>query len=416
MHRFENGPVAVRGRLFWDHLRLWANIKQGLAAYAARYDAPLAGIGLDTWGVDYGLLDGNGMLMGNPFHYRDAGTDGMAEAAHPMERAFAIVPKADIYAATGIQFMPINTLYQLLARKLAADPQLALAKTLLMTPDLFHYWLTGRIAASYGIASTSQMLDARQRTWATDLLARFDLPVGILPPIVQPGTVLGSLLPDVAAETGLPAATPVIVTGAHDTADAVAAVPDLDQRSAYISSGTWSLMGVETTQPVITELSLAFDFTNEGGVGGTIRLLKNVAGLWLLQESRRQWQRQEQEYSWEQLISLAQEAAPLRSIIDPDAPEFASPGDMPATIRAYCQRTGEPVPDSAGAVARCILESLALKYRWVLEKLETLVGHRLDTIRIVGGARKTTCSTSSPPMPASAPSSPAPSRPRPWAT
>ena len=228
LHRFENGPVAVRGRLFWDHLRLWANIKQGLAAYASRYDAPLAGIGLDTWGVDYGLLDGSGMLLGNPFHYRDAGTDGMAEAAHPMERAFAIVPKAEIYAATGIQFMQINTLYQLLARKLAADPQLGLAKTLLMTPDLFHYWLTGRIAASYGIASTSQMLDARQRTWATDLLARFDLPVGILPPIVQPGTVLGSLLPDVAAETGLPAATPVIVTGAHDTADAVAGVPDLD--------------------------------------------------------------------------------------------------------------------------------------------------------------------------------------------
>ncbi len=379
MHRFENGPVVVRGRLLWDHLRLWAEIKQGLTNYAARYDEPVAGIGVDTWGVDYGLLDGSGNLIGNPYHYRDSGTEGI------FEKAFEIVPKADIYEITGLQFMLFNTLFQLLARRLSADPQLDLAETLLFTPDLFHYWLAGCKVATYGIASTSQMLDARARTWAIDLLSEFDLPIDILPEMVQPGTVLGALLPDVAAEVGLDASTPVVATGAHDTANAVAAVPDLDANSVYISSGTWSLMGVETAEPVITDQSLALEFTNEGGVAGTIRFLKNVAGLWLLQESRRQWMREGQDYGWAELISLAQDADPLRSIINPDEPEFASPGDTPSMIRAYCLRTGQPVPESVGAIVRCILESLALKYRWVLESLETLVGHRLDTIRIVGG-------------------------------
>ena len=260
-----------------------------------------------------------------------------------------------------------------------------LAETMLMTPDLFHYWLTGLKVAAYGIASTSQMLDARRRTWDTDLLSKFDIPIDILPEIVQPGTVSGPLLPEVAAEVGLDSSTPVVATGAHDTANAVAAVPELDADSIYISSGTWSLMGVETAEPVITEQSQALDFTNEGGVAGTIRLLKNVAGLWLLQESRRQWMREGRDYSWAELISLAQDAEPLRSIINPDEPEFASPGDTPSMIRAYCQRTDQPIPESEGAVVRCILESLALKYRWVLESLETLVGHPLDTIRIVGG-------------------------------
>jgi len=379
MHRFENGPVTVQGRLFWDHLSLWTNIKQGLANYAARYDEPVAGISVDTWGVDFGLIDKNGNLIGNAYHYRDSGTDGM------MEKAYEIVPRAEIYETTGLQFMQFNTLYQLLARRQTDDPQLEMAETLLMTPDLFHYWLTGLKVAAYGIASTSQMLDARRRTWDTDLLSKFDLPIDILPEIVQPGTVLGPLLPEVAAEVGLDSPTPVVATGAHDTANAVAAVPELDADSIYISSGTWSLMGVETAEPVITEQSQALDFTNEGGVAGTIRLLKNVAGLWLLQESRRQWMREGHDYSWAELISLAQDAEPLRSIINPDEPEFASPGDTPSMIRAYCQRTDQPIPESEGAVVRCILESLALKYRWVLESLETLVGHRLDTIRIVGG-------------------------------
>jgi len=379
LHRFVNGPVAVMGRLHWDHLRLWAEIKKGFAAYAARYDTPPAGIGVDTWGVDYGLLDSSDQLLGNPYHYRDAATNGM------MEQAFARVPRETIYRSTGIQFMQINTLYQLLARKLAQDPQLDMAQTLLMTPDLFHFWLTGRKVAEYSIASTSQMLDARQRTWDADLLAALDLPADILPDIVFPGAVLGDLRPEIAAEVGFADAVPVVATGSHDTANAVAAVPELDERSVYISSGTWSLMGVETAEPVINEQSLALDFTNEGGVAGTIRLLKNVAGLWLLQESRRQWQREGQDYSWDELVSLARDAEPLRSLINPDRPEFASPGDTPGMIREACRQSGQPIPESVGQITRTILESLALKYRWVLASLETLVGHRLDTIRIVGG-------------------------------
>jgi rhamnulokinase len=239
--------------------------------------------------------------------------------------------------------------------------------------------------AEYSIASTSQMLDARQRTWDADLLAALDLPADILPDIVFPGAVLGDLRPEIAAEVGFADAVPVVATGSHDTANAVAAVPELDANSVYISSGTWSLMGVETPEPVIDEQSLALDFTNEGGVAGAIRLLKNVAGLWLLQESRRQWQREGQDYSWDELVSLARDAEPLRSLINPDHPEFASPGDTPGMIREACRQSGQPIPESVGQITRTILESLALKYRWVLASLETLVGHRLDTIRIVGG-------------------------------
>jgi rhamnulokinase len=379
LHRFANGPVEVLGRLHWDHLRLWTEIKAGLAAYAARHEEPLAGIGVDTWGVDYALLDHAGNLLGNPYHYRDAGTNGMLEAA------FHLVPREEIYARTGIQFMQINTLFQLLSRRLAGDPQLDMAETFLMTPDLFHYWLSGEKAAEYTIASTSQMVDTQARAWATGLLEVLGLPTAFLPPLVAPGTVLGELRPAVMAEVGLRHAAPIVATGSHDTANAVAAVPDLDATSVYISSGTWSLMGVEAPQPIISELSLSLDFTNEGGVEGTTRLLKNVAGLWLLQESRRQWQREGQHYSWDELVELAQAAEPFRSLVNPDVPQFATPGDTPSAIREYCRATDQPVPDTVGAVVRCVLESLALRYRWVLESLEALVGHRLEVIRVVGG-------------------------------
>ncbi|MCP4169020.1 MAG: rhamnulokinase [Chloroflexi bacterium] len=378
MHRFLNGPVEIMGRLHWNHLQLWTDIKTGIANYTARYEAPLHGIAVDTWGVDFGLLDSSGALLGNPYHYRDSNTKDM-------DVAFEIVPRAEIYGTTGIQFMQFNTLFQLLKRRLASDPQLLASDTLLMTPDLFHYWLTGEKRVEYCIASTSQMLDARTRTWDIDLIKALGIRTDILPAIVNPGTVVGDLLPGVMAEVGLSQTVPVVATGSHDTANAVAAVPDLDENSLYISSGTWSLMGVEVPEPIINEQSLALDFTNEGGVEGTIRLLKNVAGLWLLQESRRQWQREGQEYGWDELVALAEQAAPLRSIINPDEPEFASPGDTPAMIRGYCQRTGQPVPESVGAISRCILESLALRYRWVLQALETLVDHPLGTIRIVGG-------------------------------
>ncbi|HSN74191.1 MAG TPA: rhamnulokinase family protein [Anaerolineae bacterium] len=379
LHRFANGPVNVLGSLHWDVLQLWSEIKTGLARYAQQWNEPLAGIGLDTWGVDYALLDRAGRLLGNPYHYRDARTDGM------VERAFELAGRDAIFNTTGIQFMQLNTLYQVLSMVERRDPQLAAAETLLMLPDLFHYWLTGRRVAEYTIASTSQMLDARSRTWANALLASLGIPAAILPPVTMSGTVLGELRPEVAAETGLRHAPPVIAVGSHDTASAVAAVPGLDGRSAYISSGTWSLVGVETPQPVIDQRALALNFTNEGGASGNIRLLKNVTGLWLLQESRRQWQREGRDYGWGDLLALAGQALPFRSLIDPDARDFAGPGDMPAAIRAYCRRTGQPEPGDVGAVVRCCLESLALKARWVIEALESLLGHSLETIRIVGG-------------------------------
>jgi rhamnulokinase len=255
-------------------------------------------------------------------------------------------------------------------------------------PDLFGYWLTGRMVAEYTNATTTQFYDARAGRWAADLLGALDLPAAILPPLVSPGTVLGELLPEVRERTGLPPGVPVIAVGTHDTASAVAAVPGLDERSAYISSGTWSLVGVETRAPILSERARALNFTNEGGVGGTIRLLKNVGGLWLLQECRRRWERDGATYTWPDLVTLAEQAPPLVSLVDPDAPDFLNPDDMPAALRAYCRRTGQPEPATPGAVVRCCLESLALKYRWVLAALDDLMGHRLDPIRIVGGGSR----------------------------
>jgi rhamnulokinase len=379
LHRLANEPVAAMGHLHWDVLRLWAEMKHGLARYAAQSGEPLSGIGVSTWGVDYALLDRAGRLLGNPYHYRDARTNGM------MERAFEVVPREEIFAHTGIQFMQINTLYQLYSMVRGSDPQLDAADTLLVIPNLFTYWMTGQKAAEYTHATTTQFYDARERRWAAELLERLSIPTRILPPVVEPGTVLGDLVPEVAEEVGLRHPAPVIATATHDTASAVAAIPGLDEKSAYISSGTWSLMGIETPGPVLTSDALALNFTNEGGVGGTIRLLKNIAGLWLLQESRHQWQREGRAYEWDDLLTMAAQAAPFRSLVDPDATTFLSPGNMPAALRDYCLRTAQEQPESVGAVVRCCLESLALKYRQVLDDLERLAGHRLDTIRIVGG-------------------------------
>lgn len=382
LHRFDNEPVAAMGHLHWDVLRLWAEIKAGLSAYAARSQEPLSGIGLDTWGVDFALLDRAGRLLGNPYHYRDVRTEGM------VERVFEMVPREEVYAQTGIQFMQINTLYQLFSMVQDRDPQLEAADALLTIPSLFYYWLSGSKTSEYTHVTTTQCFDARERRWATGLLERLGIPSQLLTPVVAPGTILGDLLPDVAAEVGLRHSTPVIATASHDTASAVAAIPGLDERSAYISSGTWSLMGVETPEPVLTSQALARNFTNEGGIAGTIRLLKNIAGLWLLQECRRQWQREGHNYSWEELLAMVEQASPFRSLVDPDATTFLSPGDMPAALRAYCARTGQKQPESVGAVVRCCLESLALKYRQVLDYLEELVGQRLDTVRVVGGGSR----------------------------
>jgi rhamnulokinase len=379
LHRFPNGPVSVLGHLHWDALRLWQEILAGMGRYAATFGAAPDGVGLDTWGVDYALLDRAGHLLGNPYHYRDRRTDGL------VERACALVPRREIFEQTGIQFMQLNTLIQLLAMAEAAEPQLEMADTLLMMPDLFNYWFTGRRAAEYTDASTSQMLLARDRAWATDMLAHMHIPTGMLPEIVPPGAVFGETRPDVIAEAGLPRPVPVISVASHDTASAVAAIPDLGPDSAYISSGTWSLIGMEVPEPIINEQVLELNFTNEGGLNGTIRLLKNVAGLWLLQESRRRWARAGRDYTWDELLDLAREAPPFRSLVDPDAPDFLSPGDMPAAIRAYCASTSQPEPEDVGAVVRCCLESLALKSRWVINCLEKLSGRRVRTVHVVGG-------------------------------
>lgn len=379
LHRFSNEPVEMLGHLYWDVLHLWTEIKKGLARYADQFGSPLASIGVDTWGVDFALLDSAGHLLGNPYHYRDSRTNGMPDLA------FQRVPRHEIFKQTGIQFMELNTLYQLFSMAETRDPQLEMADTLLMLPDLFHYWLSGCKATEFTIATTSQMFDSREGQWARDLLAQLGIPTHFLPPVVPSGTVLGDLRPELMAEMGLDQPVPVIAPGSHDTASAVAAIPGLDARSAYISSGTWSLMGVEIAEPIIDSQVLALNFTNEGGVANTTRLLKNLAGLWLLQESRRQWQREGHAYTWDQLLALAGHAEPFHSLIDPDAPDFLSPIDMPSAIRAYCQRTGQPEPTGPGGIVRCCLESLALKYRWVLDALETLTGRQLKTIRIVGG-------------------------------
>ena len=382
LHRFYNGPVAVLGNLHWDVLGLWNEILTGLRRYASGYageaDAPLFGIGVDTWGVDFALLDASGGMLGNPYHYRDRRTDGV------MEQVFERVGKSSLYERTGLQFMQINTLYQLYSMRLQNDPRLDCAETLLMMPDLFHYWLTGRKVGEYTIASTSQLLDARRRSWDVGTLEALSLP-NIFPDLVQPGTVVGPLLKEVADEVGFLTEVSVIATGSHDTASAVAAIPDLDENSVFISSGTWSLMGVELSEPVLSKSARALDVTNEGGVGGTVRLLKNVAGLWLLQESRRQWQREGRDYGWDELLELATHAAPFRSFVDPGAETFLNPSDMPAAIRTACRRTGQPEPDGVGATVRCCLESLALKYRSVLDGMETLLERRLGTLYIVGG-------------------------------
>jgi rhamnulokinase len=381
VHRFANTPVRVLGSLRWDILNLFAEIKRGLTAAARKYGSSLAGIGVDTWGVDYGLLDKKGELLGNPVHYRDSRTDGM------MEEAYRRLPKRDIYSCTGIQFMFFNTVYQLLSQVVHQNPALALADRLLFTPDLLNYWLTGEKVNERTIASTSQIYDPQCRHWSKAVIEKLALPEKIFGEIISPGAVLGPLLPEVADETGV-GSLKVVAPGCHDTASAVAAVPAEGTRHAYLSSGTWSLIGVESAQPIINDKSFEIGFTNEIGVCNTVRVLKNISGLWLVQESRRTWASRGEDLGYEELTKLAEEASPFASLINPDHHAFAAPGDMPARIRDFCTRTGQKAPETKGSIVRTALEGLALKYRWVLTKLEALVGHRLEVLHIVGGGTK----------------------------
>jgi rhamnulokinase len=381
VHRFPNGPVQTLDTLHWDVLRLYGEMLQGMRKVAEQ--GPIASVGVDTWGVDFGLLGRDGTLLGNPRHYRDPHTETI------MEEAFAQVPRADIFHQTGIQFMRFNTLFQLLAFQRDRSPLLDVAESMLLIPDLFHYWLTGNMGNEYTDASTSQMIDPVSRGWAKGLVNAFGLPERILGPLVMPGTKLGPLRPTVANQTCL-GPIPVILPASHDTASAVAAVPAKGMSWAYISSGTWSLMGAEIPSPLVSPAAQECNFTNEGGVGGTVRFLKNIMGLWLVQECRRAWERAGKEYSYEDLMRLAESAPPFVSLVDPDDASFILPANMPTALADFCRRTGQPEPKEPGPVVRCALDSLALRYRWVLEKLETLLGRRLDVIHIVGGGCQNT--------------------------
>src|SRR5215211_5710560 len=379
VHRFPNRPVRLPDGLHWDVLRIIGEVKDGLAK-ATRSAERIESLGVDSWGVDFALLDRDGSLISNPYHYRDPRTEGM------QERALDRVPKEEIYGTTGIQFMPINTLNQLLAME--SSPLLGAAQTLLLIPDLIGYWLTGEKACEYTNATTTQLCDARSGRWSVALLEKMGLPAHIFGEIISPGTRLGPLLPGVVEEMGARKAFPITAVASHDTASAVVAVPAEGENFAYISSGTWSLVGVELPEPAIAPEGMRANFTNEGGFGGTTRFLKNVMGLWLLQECRRTWARGGHEYSYEELAHLAEEAPAAGSLVDPDHPLFLSPGDMPSRIRRFCGATGQEGPEEPGAMTRCVLESLALKYRWALEKAEEITGRRVGVVHIVGGGAR----------------------------
>lgn len=377
-HRFANPRGRINGHFHWNLLAQWEELKTGLRKAVAGLDAPLAGIGVDTWGVDYGLVGRNGEILGNPFMYRDGRTDGV------MERTFARVPKRDIFEATGIQFMQLNTLFQLVAHCESRSPLLDVAETLLFMPDLFNFLFTGIRKSEFSIATTSQMYDPRRGTWAVDMLRRLGLPVHILPEIVPSGTILGALSEDVAGECGV-GRIPVIAPGTHDTASAVAAVPASGRDWCYISSGTWSLMGVELDAPIINDKSLDYNYTNEGGVSGRIRFLKNIMGMWPIQECRRQWAAEGEDISYARLTDLAAAAPPFVTMIDLDYHPILSPGDMPAKIERFCREKGQKVPADRGQMIRALLESLALSYRRTLEGMEDVLGRRIGVIHIVGG-------------------------------
>ncbi len=378
MHRFGNGPVETDGSLRWDFDRLLSEIKTGIGLAAKKADGTPLGIGVDTWGVDFGLIGADGQLIEAPYHYRDSRTNGM------MDKAFELMPKRDVYQNTGIQFMQLNSVYQVLSMRLADSPALAKAKKLIFMADLLSYFLCGKAFGEYTLASTSQMMDMATGQWSRAIFDKLGLPMGIMPEIVMPGTVVGPLTDEVAGEIGCEK-IPVIAVGSHDTASAVLGVPGTGSNWAYLSSGTWSLMGVELPKAIIDDKTFEYGFTNEGGVQNTIRLLKNIMGLWLVQECKRQWQRDGQDLSYGELTEMASKAKPFFGHVDCDCSDFLAPGDMPTRINEYLSRTGQQTTDDKGQMVRLILESLALKYRSTLEAIEDVTGERIDVLHIVGG-------------------------------
>lgn len=377
VHRFPNEPVEYGGSLHWDAPRLWFEVRKALTLVE---QMELAGIGVDAWGVDYALLGERGELLQNPYHYRDRRTEGV------MDDVFRKVPKEQIYRATGIQFMPINTLYQLYAAQCDTPTIIAAAKTWLTIPDLFNYWLTGNAVCEFTNATTTQLVDPIKRTWAVELMQKVGLSSSPPAPIVEPGSILGTLLPSLAQNSSL-SGTPVIAPACHDTGSAVAAIT-AREGTAFLSSGTWSLIGTELDAPVITSEALRLNFTNEGGVNGTTRLLKNVMGLWMLRGCRNCWSARGKNSDYRELVELAGREPAFAHLVDPDDETFLRPIDMLGAIDQFCQKTHQPAPTTPGAYVRCIIESLALKYRLVLRSLEQLCGKRIDQIRVIGGGSK----------------------------
>ncbi len=365
LHRFSNPLTTIHGTIYWDILHLWREIQAGINK--GKHLKP-ASIGVDTWGVDFGLLDAQGQLLANPVNYRDRRTEGM------MEAVFEKVPREEVFATTGVQFMQINTLYHMMSMVQSKSPQLDVAHTFLTIPDLLNYFLTGAKVCEYSNATTTQMLNPKTGAWATEMMERLGIPAKIFPEIVPSGTKLGEY-------EGIPVITPAC----HDTGSAVAAVPSDTQNFAYISSGTWSLVGLETMTPIINDAALAINASNEGGVYGTTRFLKNVMGLWILQQCRATWAAAGQSYSYEELMHMAEDAPASKSTIDPDNPVFLQPGNHPAIIKELCENTGQPVPDSKAAIVRCVLESLAARYSSVVNALSGCAGQRVEAMYIVGG-------------------------------
>lgn len=383
LHRFSNDPVTLAGRFVWDLPRLFYEVKRALTK-VGQAGIPIDAMGIDTWGVDFGMLDKNGRLLSLPVHYRDSRTDGMRE------KAFAMVSKQEIFARTGLAFQSFNTLYQLLAMQTEGDSALDNAHTMLFMPDLMAYFLTGERATEYTIASTGQMTNPISRNWDRELLAELGLPTHFLTQIQQPGQLRGHLLAEIAQEAGI-GRVPLIAVASHDTASAVAAVPAKEERFAYISSGTWSLLGAEILQPMCTEDVMELHYTNEGGVCGTTRLLTNIMGLWMIQECKREWDRRGAAMDFGALMQLAQQADPFIAVLDVDDERFLAPGDMPQRVQNYCAETAQRVPQTKGEICRVIYESLALKYRWAVEQMqERLLGHAIDVLHIVGGGSKNT--------------------------
>lgn len=381
MHRFRNEPVMVGNSLYWDILRLYHEMKQGILKCVSSGNKDIASIGIDTWGVDFGLLDTTGRLLGNPYHYRDVSTAGM------IEEACRLVPAREIYMQTGIQFQVFNTLYQLLSMRLSNSPLLEKASTMLFIPDLLRYFLTGEKSSEHTIASTSQMQDPRDGGWAESLLDRLGIPQNILTGIIDAGTIAGKLTANAAGELGV-GIVPVVAVAEHDTGSAVVSIPAVEGRYAYLSSGTWSLLGVESSSPVINDVTYSLNYTNERGFNRNVRLLKNIMGLWIYQECKRAWDMTGEVLSFDELEDGAARSEPFFALIDPDDSSFLRPGNMPEKVRDYCRKTGQKVPETKPQIVRCIMESLALKYRLALEELEDIVGYHLPVLHIVGGGCK----------------------------